>query len=308
MIEEISGDLLQWLRGFYYVARKGSVTQATTLMGRRQSTITRQIKCLEKELGVALFDRFSGKMKLTPEGRLLYEKAITLFDDVRELKNEFGKGQLEYQGKIVVATSHAIIDAFLPPYVAKFMNTHPHVSFHMLGGVFETAVEEIESGQADFGIAFLDSAPKTMACYDLFETGQTLIAPKNSRFFNDEPPNLRQIADAPLIIFSRTGAVEPFIKKSFAAANLTPNIIMTHNNFVSTKKYVRMGLGVALLSDYAVSTEDKETMDIFPLDRYFPKRRMGILLRKRKYIPPAARAFIRTIKPEINFDSENAQA
>ena len=64
MIEEIPGDLLQWLKGFYYVAEKGSVTQATIVMGREQPSITRQIKCLGKELGVTLFDRSSGKMKL----------------------------------------------------------------------------------------------------------------------------------------------------------------------------------------------------------------------------------------------------
>ena len=66
MIEEIPGDLLQWLRGFYFVAERGGVTQAAVVMGREQPTITRQIQCLEKELGVTLFDRSSGKMKLTP--------------------------------------------------------------------------------------------------------------------------------------------------------------------------------------------------------------------------------------------------
>ena len=87
MIEEIPGDLLQWLRGFYFVAERGGVTQATLVMGREQPTITRQIKCLEKELGVTLFDRSSGKMKLTPEGRNVLEHVITLFEDVKEIRN-----------------------------------------------------------------------------------------------------------------------------------------------------------------------------------------------------------------------------
>jgi DNA-binding transcriptional LysR family regulator len=51
MIEEISGDLLQWLRGFYFAAERGGVTQAAIVMGREQPTITCQIQCLEKELG-----------------------------------------------------------------------------------------------------------------------------------------------------------------------------------------------------------------------------------------------------------------
>jgi len=279
MIEEIPGDLLQWLRGFYFVADKGSVTQATRVMGREQPTITRQIKCLEKELGVTLFDRSSGKMKLTPEGRVIFEKAVSLFEDVREIRSEFRKEQLEYQGKIVVAASHSIIDSFLLRYITRFRASHPRVSFHMEGGVFETVFEKVDSGEADFGIAFVDSVPGTMVYYDLFETGVKLIAPKNKRVFPGTSPTLRQIAQVPLILFSRTGSIEPFIERRFAKERLKPNVVITHNNFVSVKKYVASGLGVALLSGYAVTEEDERIIDIFPMDRYFPKRKYGLLLR-----------------------------
>jgi DNA-binding transcriptional LysR family regulator len=299
MIDEIPGDLLQWLRGFYHVADRGSVTQATIVMRREQPTITRQIKCLEKELGVTLFDRSSGKMKLTAEGKILFAKAISLFEDVREIRNEFKKEQLEYQGKIVVAASHAIIDTFLPPYVAGFLSTHPRVSIHIEGNFFQAVYEKIESGEADFGIAFADSASSTMVCHDLFETGQKLIARKGNPFFPEKAPTLKQIAAAPLILFSRTGSIEQFIERRFAEEGLTLNTVITHNNFVALKKYVSMGLGVALLTGYAVSKEDESTLDIYDLDQYFPRRKVGLLIRKRKYLSPAVAAFIRTIKPDI---------
>ncbi|MDA8125129.1 MAG: LysR family transcriptional regulator [Deltaproteobacteria bacterium] len=301
MIEEIPGDLLQWLRGFYAVAEKGGVTQATGAMGREQPTITRQIKSLEKELGVTLFDRFSGGMKLTPEGKILFEKAVALFEDVQGIRSEFKKDFLEYRGNIVVATSHAIIDSFLPPYVVNFMQTHPHVSFSMLGGVFERALARIESGEADFGIAFTNLAPGSVICHDLFETGQKLIAPKGHHFFSGKKPTLAQIAAAPLILFSQTGRIEPFIEKSFAKEGLSPNVVMTQNNFISVKKYVAMGLGVALASDYSITPEDEKTMEVLSLDRYFPKRKVGLLLRKRKYLSPAVQAFLRTVKPGVSF-------
>jgi DNA-binding transcriptional LysR family regulator len=301
MIEEIPGDLLQWLRGFYFVAEKGSVTRATVLMGREQPTITRQIKCLEKELGVTLFDRSSGKMKLTPEGRVVFEKAISLFENVKEIRSEFRKEQLECRGKIVIAASHAIIDSFLPRYVLKFRSTHPHVTFHMEGGIVEMVFEKVESAEADLGIAYVESVPKTMVCYDLFETGLKLIAPKNNTFFPDKTPTLRQIAQAPLILFSHAGSIQPFIERRFTKERLKPNVVMTHNNLVSVKKYVALGLGASLLNGYTLSKGDERTIDILPLDRYFQKRKYGLLLRKKKYLSPAVKAFIRTIKPDIQF-------
>ena len=57
MIKEMGGDYLQWLRGFYQVAKTGSFSMAGREIGRNQPTISHQIKCLEKEYGVTLFDR-----------------------------------------------------------------------------------------------------------------------------------------------------------------------------------------------------------------------------------------------------------
>ena len=301
MIEEIPGDLFQWLRGFYFVAQKGGVSQATTIMHREQPTITRQIKCLEKELGVTLFDRSSGTMKITPEGKIVLEKAIALFEDVTGMRSEFRNKQLEQQGKIVISAIYTIIDYFLPPYVVQFRDAHPRVTFDIEGGVNEIVFEKVESGESDFGIAIVESIPDTMVCHDLFESGLKLVAPKKNTFFSSELPTLREIAQAPLILFSQKGTIEPFVTRRFAEERLTPNVTMTLNNLVSVKRYVALGMGVALLSGYAFSEEDEGAFHVIPLDRYFPKRRHGLLLRKKRYLSPAAKAFIRTIKPDLDF-------
>jgi DNA-binding transcriptional LysR family regulator len=304
MIEEIPGDLLQWLRGFYFVAQKGGVSQATAIMGREQPTITRQIKCLEKELGVTLFDRSSGAMRITPEGKIVLAKAITLFEDVTEMRSEFRKKQFEQQGKIVISAIYTIIDYFLPSHVVQFRDAHPRVTFQIEGGVNDMVFEKVESAESDFGIAIVESIPDTMVCYDLFESGLKLVAPKENTFFSSETPTLKEIAQVPLILFSHKGTIEPFIERRFAEEHLKPNVTMTLNNLVSVKRYVALGMGVALLSGYAFSEEDKDAFHILSLDRYFPKRRHGLLLRKKKYLSPAVKAFIRTIKPDIDFPGQ----
>ena len=301
MIEEIPGDFVQWLRGFYYVAERGSVRQAVDVMGREQPTITRQIKCLEKELGVTLFDRSSGKMRITPEGKILLEKAISLFEDVKEIRSEFRKQDLEYEGEIMIATTPAIIDSFLPQYIAHFRKIYPRVTFRLEGMIREMVFEKIESAEVDFGIAYFESVPRTIACYELAETGLILIAPKNNTFFPGKSPTLKQIAQVPLILFSHRGSLERIIEKRFAEERLKPNVVMTHNHHVSVKIYVAIGIGVAVLGGHAISKGDEERLDIFPLDRYFSKRKYGLLFRKRKYLSPMVKAFIQTIKPDIEF-------
>lgn len=299
MIEEMGGDFLQWLRGFYFVAKRESVTQAAMEMGRNQPTVSHQIKCLEDEFGVALFDRSSGKMELTPEGKMFLQKAISIFEIIKEMKSETSDVQLEQEGKVVIAATHAIIHFFLPHYVFEFRADHPQVNFVIQGGGLKRVLGKVESTEADFGIANLPVVPETFLYYELFETALKLIAPKNNPFFSNSTPTLKLISKAPFIFFPQTSTLTPFIERTFSEKKLNLNVVMILNNFESVKKYVAMGQGVAILDDYALTDGDRKRLDIFSLDRYFGKRTYGLIMRKRKYLPPAARAFIRSIKPDI---------
>ena len=301
MIEQIGGDFLQWLRGFYYVAKRGSVTQAALEMGRNQPTISHQIKCLETEFGVSLFDRSSGKMQLTPEGKALLEKSISLFETVKEMKSEIQGEKLEQKGKVIIATTHAIIHFFLPRFVVEFRRTHPQVDFDIEGGGLEMILERVESAEADFGIANLPTVPEPFLYHTLFETELKLIAPGKNPFSLRGKPTLEEISKAPFIFFPRSSTLTPVIENRFAKNHLNLRVVLVLNNYESVKKYVGLGLGVSILDDYALTPEDKKRMDVFALDRFFEKRDYGLIMRKKKYLSPAAKAFIGCIKPGIRF-------
>jgi DNA-binding transcriptional LysR family regulator len=304
MIDEIPGDFLQWLRGFYSVAEEGSIRQAAIVMGREKSTISRQIQCLEKELGVILFDRSSGKMRITAEGKILQKQAVSLFEDVKQIKGEFKDEEINFRGKIFIATTPAIIYTLLPPYIVHFQKLHPEVTFQLEGSIREMIYEKVESAEADFGIASFDTSHKTLVCHDLYEAGLIMIAPKNNPFFSGKTlPTLKQIAEAPLILFAHQGLNETMIEEQFTKNQLKLNVVMIQNNFVNIKKYVAHGTGVAILGGNAISQEDEQNFDIYSLDRYFPKRKYGILLQKKKYHSAMVKAFIRTIKPDIDFSA-----
>jgi DNA-binding transcriptional LysR family regulator len=301
MIDEIAGDFLQWLRGFYFVAKEGSVRQAAVAMGREKPTVSRQIQCLEKELGVALFDRSFGKMRITPAGKIVQEEAVALFEYVTRLKNEFRDEEINYRGRIVIATTHVIADSILPPYIVEFRRLHPEVTFHLEGGIRNTVYEKVESAEADFGIGFCKKSHYALSFHSLYETGLVMIAPRNNPYFTGKaPPTLKQIAEAPLIL---RGSHETLVEERFSKERLKPNVVMTHNNFVGIKKYVALGMGVAIVGGNSIFQEDRTHFDIYSLDRHFPKSRYGIVLKKYKYLPAMVKAFIRTIKPDIDFSA-----
>lgn len=302
MIEEIRGDFLQWLRGFYYVVKNQSVTQACLDMGRNQSTISHQIKCLENEFGITLFDRSKGKMELTPEGRVFLDKTISVLEIIRDMKNELNENYLENRGKVFVATSHAIIHYFLPQFIIQFRKRSPAVMFELEGGGLEMIMERVESAEADFGIVSLTKVPEGFITHDLFQTGMTLISGKNNIFLSGPEPSLEQIADAPFISTplksNSMNEVEKIFKKN--DLNLKPVLIL--NNYESIKRYVQAGIGISILDNYTITNQDHKKMDLYQMDQFFSPRKHVIIMRNQKYLSPQAKAFLSCIKPEIQFN------
>jgi DNA-binding transcriptional LysR family regulator len=240
-------------------------------------------------------------MLLTPEGELLLEKAISLFEIIKEMKSEVCDTHLEQRGRVSLASSHAIVQFFLPKYVCDFRTAHPHVEFSIEGGGLEMILERIESGEADFGIAHLHEIPDTVSYHGLFETGRMLIAPKKNPFGLKGKLTLKQISETPFIFFPYSMSLRAFTDKRFSDSGVKLKLTIVLNNFNSIKKYVAMGLGVSILDDYTLTKMDHKRFDIFSLDRFFRRRTYGLIIRKRKYLTPAAKAFVHTIKPDIQF-------
>ena len=302
MIDEFSGDFLQWLRGFYYVAKTGSVSLATLEMGRNQPAISHQIKSIENEFGVTLFDRSRGRMALTPEGKKLFEKSISLFELIKEMEAEVDEGRLEHEGKIQIASTHAVIEYSLSQRIVDYKLEHPDVNFEIIGGGVNVILDKVESSEADFGIANFNKIPDGLVFHELFETVPKLIAPKNNPFFKSKHPTLKQISQIPFILFPNTSTLTTTIRAQFAENGLEPRVVLVLNNFDIVKRFVELGMGISILDEFTITQEDYQRLDIFPLERYFNSRMYGKIMRKRKYFSPAVRAFLRSIKPDIEFE------
>ncbi|MBW1997581.1 MAG: LysR family transcriptional regulator [Deltaproteobacteria bacterium] len=301
MIHEMGGDFLQWLRGFFYVAKTGSVTLAASEMRRNQPTVSHQIKCLEKEFGVTLFDRSKGKMELTPEGKIFLQKAISIFEIIKAMKHEIGGEGLKSKGTISIVTTHAIIHYFLPRFIVPFRARYPDVRFEIEGGGLQMILERVEAAEADFGVVNLRSVPEALDYFPLFKTALKLITRKGAVFPGNHVPTMEEISRAPFILFPGSSTITPLVEERFSREGLSLQVSMVLNNFEDVKEYVTLGLGIAILDDYTLTGRDRQRFDIFPLDPYFEEREYGIVLRKRKYLSPAVREFIHDIKPGIEF-------
>lgn len=300
MIPELGGDLIQWLRGFYYTVQTGSMSAAAAKMRRNQPTLSYQIKCLEEFFGVTLFDRSKGKQQLTPDGEYLLEKAISIFEIIQDCQDTFTNAGKNLKGEISIYTYHTVLKYFLSTAAAEFYQAHPQIQFRLEGSTTSEIIKKVESAECDFGIACTDELKTDLDCEHLFSAKLFLIAPRKGPFALKELPGLQEIAKMPFLAFSPIGgSLMKLVNARFQQEQLKLNVVLELNHMELIKTFTSTGFGISIVDEFALSDEDRNILQAFPVTHYFPARHFGILRRKNAYTSPQATAFIEMVKDRV---------
>ena len=171
---------LQQLRYLIEVARCGlNVSEAAEVLYTSQPGVSKQIKLLEDELGVIVFER-SGKRltAITEPGKRVLEIAERILreaDNIKRVGEEFAGGDT---GRLAIATTHTQARYALPSVVKIFVERHPKVRLSMHQGSPTQIAEWTIRGEADIAIATeaLDQYPQLvmLPCY---QWGHCVVAP-----------------------------------------------------------------------------------------------------------------------------------
>ncbi|MBW7460295.1 LysR family transcriptional regulator, partial [Paenibacillus sepulcri] len=145
---------IRQLRYFLSIAREGQVTRAARKLNMEQPPLSRQLKLIEEELGVRLFDRSGKRLKLTEAGKLLQEKGELLLNQfeeaVREVK-ETGEG---VRGLLSIGSVVSCI-SLLPPRIQSFRDKYPQITFKILEGDHAYLGEQLEKRAIELVVARL---------------------------------------------------------------------------------------------------------------------------------------------------------
>ena len=135
------------------VARAGSFTKASQLVGVTQPAITKSVADLEQRLGYTLFDRTSHGATVTVEGREFVERAARILEDTRELMSG-PPNKDPYAGALRIGVCPASLEWLLVNPQAELVQRHPGVRLEVTGGKFETMVQLLRTGAVDVAVGF----------------------------------------------------------------------------------------------------------------------------------------------------------
>lgn len=293
---------LQQLRFIAAVAASDlNISRAAELLFTSQPGISKQIRQLEEELGVEIFQRNGKHLKaLTPAGARIVETArevLQRLDGIRAIAEEFTDAS---KGSLSIATTHTQSRYMLPPVIKRFIERYPDVALHMHQGTPMQISELAARGAADFAIATealeLFDDLVMMPC---FQWNRSVLVPAEHPLAKVRKLTLEAIAEHPIVtyVFGFTGRSK--LDLAFQEAGLKPRVVFTATDADVIKTYVRLGLGVGIIASMAV--EPQRDADLVTLDasHLFEWSTTSLGFRKESYLRGYMYDFIEMFAPHL---------
>jgi DNA-binding transcriptional LysR family regulator len=288
---------LRRLKTFQTVARLSSFRRASEILNYAQSTVSVQIKLLEEELGLQLFDRLGKTVRLTEAGSLLMRYAQKMIDIEKETLARVA-GWKEPQGLISIRIPQSISTNILPLVLKEFQASFPKVGFDIATCAYETLVHELKTGITDVAFLLTDSIPFAELKTELLRTEQLVIVSSP-----DHPLSVQSKLQAgdlvghTIILPKHDCSYKMVFESILTEEKVEPAAFIEMNSVEAIKKCVLGSIGVAMLPVMAVNDEIAQNA-IKILSWPEEKLETGLLMiwHKDKWLSPDLQAFMDTVR------------
>ena len=292
----------QQLRSVRETVRCGfNLTEVAHVLHTSQPGVSRQIRELEDELGIALFVRAGKRLTgMTEPGHHvlpIIERILQDSSNLRQAAQEFAAQQ---NGTLSIAATHSQARYALPTAVQEFRLQFPNVKLHLHQGSPRQVAEMLLSGEADVGIATEALAQfdelLALPCYRW--THSVIVPPGHALL--DGPLTLERLAAFPLITYDTGFTGRTHIDDAFAQRQLTPNIVLAAMDADVIKTYVELGMGVGLVASIAFESERDTALRAIDAGSLFGINVTRLAVRKGTYLRSFVYAFIESFAPTLN--------
>ena len=287
---------LKQLRAFCHAAQASSITRAAERLSLSQPTISLQVRALEDELGVTLFERKGPRISPTPEGEVLYQLAVPLVEGIDNLGDAFAErlGHVA-SGELNIAAGESTILYILPRFMKRFTSQYPGIRVRLHNVTGRDGLAQIRADEVDFAVGSMLDLPADIEYRPTFSYDTLLITAKSHPLATEEQPGLRAIGRYGLILPPRHLSTWHVVDLVFQQHNVPFKVTLEAGGWEVIKRYVELDLGISIVSGLCITGH--EELAVKPLSRYFPKRTYGVVLRRGKFLSPAAKRFIRMMEP-----------
>ncbi|AXE32410.1 LysR family transcriptional regulator [Chromobacterium phragmitis] len=236
------------LRTFVTVAQQGHLTQAAELLHLSQPAVTAQIKALEEEVGMPLFERSAGGVSLTRTGQELLPQAQGVLAAARGIINHAKhlKGQLSGQARIGVTLMPDILR--LGPWVAALVDAHPLLEVQLTHGVSVDVLNLVRKKELDAGF-YLGKNPYMNVVTVPLQTLNFRIALPAAWAGQMAEGRLKDLGKLPWVGISQFSSLSKITSELWRELNISPKKVAESDHLSVILELVAAGVGAALVRE-----------------------------------------------------------
>lgn len=277
---------LRHMRYFLAVAEELHFRKAAEKLFISQPGLSRQIKMIEEELGVVLFERHNRKVVLTNVGAYLKTEFT---QQLKTINNTLENAKLLKDGKkgeLKIGYVGSAMQDVIPNLLINFENKNPNILFNLKEIDNQKQIEDLLSLSLDIGFVRLERAPRTLEIKTILNENFCLVLPKNHEVNSDNFKSLAQFKTASFILFDSKYSASYYerVMQIFDDCGFSP--LISHNTIHSSSifKLVENNFGVSLIPK-SLAQKRGYKIKFIELDKIPQKTKLSIIWNKKNGNP-----------------------
>ncbi|MEU6118837.1 LysR family transcriptional regulator [Streptomyces sp. NPDC047117] len=280
---------LHQLRYVLTIAKAGSFTRAAEELFLAQPSLSVQVRKLEKELGVDLFQRLGRRVELTAAGEAFLEHVEPALFHLEQARTQAAAIRSLDRGRVTIGVLPSVGATLLPDLLAEYRAAHPRIEVllteHNVSGEFERMVH---TGMLDLAISRAPLARPGVTGRILVREPMVAMLPPEHRLADRPALDLAQLAGDDYVGMHRGYGLRELMDMVCLQAGFSPRVTVETGQLSVLCGMVRSGVGVSVVPRLASAGY----ATAISLDDPVARRELGVIWRKGSPLTPAASAFL----------------
>lgn len=285
---------LRQLKYFTRSAEMLNFTEASKGLFISQSTLSQQIKQLEDELGILLFDRIGKTVCLTEAGKLFLPYARQTIVDAESGKQIIDDVKGLMKGEVRIGATYGL-SALLTQTIIAFLKKHPHIKIIVEFGTSEDLLEKLRTSKVDFVLSFLQiQKSKLFQSQTLFASPLSLVFHRSHKLASQKTIVLKDLENIPLALPGKGFNTRRFLDEIFETQQIKANVKMELNDINTLLNLVETGNWCTIMT--VVAAKGRSNLKTIPIKNLSSNIRASITWLKDAYRKKAVLVFAEMLK------------
>jgi DNA-binding transcriptional LysR family regulator len=291
---------LRQLRVFETVARLASFTRAAEELHLTQPAVSMQVRQLEDEVGLPLFEKLGRQISLTEAGRELFHYSRSIDQSLQEMEEVVESLKGVNRGRLSVAVA-STVNYFAPRLLAAFHRRYPGIGLRLDVTNRERVVHQLQANTVDMVLMGQPPNGVNVESEAFMDNPLVVVAPLEHPLATEEHVDLVRLAEEVFVMREPGSGTRQAMERFFAEQGIAirHGMQMTRNEAI--KQAVRAGLGLSVVSLHTVELElETNRLVILNVEGFPLERQWHLVYRSGRRLSPAARAFRQFVLDEAS--------